>query len=500
MSVTVIDFSSGPPSAKSIREAGHDGAVLYISLPRESWMTGKNPTRAYLDSLDREGIKFAFVFQYRKGGSMALGDAGRSYEGGIADAREAKNRLDSLNCAGHPVYFAVDWDVTLNEWNKVVYRYFTGAVEVLGRQRVGIYGHSRAVHWAMEDGVVAEVEPGRVLGWVTQSWQSRHPNGTPKGSDYATLFQGTHNVPGPEGVKIDINETFHDEWGWRALPDYKEAKPGFPDGVELDDLPRVDEHVWLNKHYSVGRSRKIKYVTRHHLAGIGDARWAWGIWQQRAASAHYVVGPDGTVGQLVKRKDTAWGNANSGSNHETIVLEHSNSGGAPGWPISDKVILRGAELAAELCIVEKLGRPEFGKNIRDHREFTATSCPHHLAWGEKYHNQWMNHAQQHYDRLIGLGEEELMSELSGVSAAALNDAKVAAQEARDNTREILKILKEKRESLINPDHSFTSQDYDVLVDAATWEARVLAEETARKLGIDPEEVVEKAILEDRGEK
>ena len=59
--MTVIDFSSGPPSAASIKAAGHEGVVLYISDARESFMTGKNPSRAYLDDLERHGIKFGFV-------------------------------------------------------------------------------------------------------------------------------------------------------------------------------------------------------------------------------------------------------------------------------------------------------------------------------------------------------------------------------------------------------------------------------------------------------
>lgn len=217
--MTVLDFSSGPPSAASIRAAGHEGCVLYISKGRESWMTGKSPSREYLDALDEAGLKFAFVFQFREGGSMAKGDAGRGYDGGVADATEARDRLNELHCAGHPVYFAVDWDITPPEWNSRVVEYFRGAVSVLGQDRVGVYGHSRVVHWAMEDNVVAQVEPGRVLGWVTQSWESRNEDGSPKGRDYATIFQDKHGVPGPDGVEVDENLVFHEEWGWRAIPD-----------------------------------------------------------------------------------------------------------------------------------------------------------------------------------------------------------------------------------------------------------------------------------------
>lgn len=159
----------------------------------------------------------------------------------------------------------------------------------------------------------------------------------------------------------------------------------------------------LQKHYTPGRGgRQIRYITRHHLAGIGTTEDVWGWWQTRAASAHYVVENSGRIGQLVWDRDTAWSNANSLSNQESIAIEHSNSGGAGAdWPINATVIEEGAKLAAALCKFYKLGRPHFGTNIRDHRQFYATSCPHHLAAGGRYHDQWMHTAGRFYDELTG---------------------------------------------------------------------------------------------------
>lgn len=158
----------------------------------------------------------------------------------------------------------------------------------------------------------------------------------------------------------------------------------------------------MNKHYTPGRGgAKIEYITRHHLAGILTTEQTWSVWQTRQASAHYVVENSGRIGQLVWDRDTAWSNANAHSNARSIAIEHSNSGGAgQDWPINDTVIREGARLAAALCWFYKLGRPQFGKNIRDHREFGQTSCPHHLANGGKYHATWMRHAQEHYDWMV----------------------------------------------------------------------------------------------------
>lgn len=242
---TVIDFSAGLPDPGAIRDAGHEGAVLYCSPAREPWMTAKQPPREYLDKLDNAGLKFGFVWQY--GGATAP-DALRGYEGGVADASAARDYLNAVHCAGHPVYFAVDFNITLEQWNTTAVEYFRGAISVLGRQRVGIYGHSRVVHWAMEDNVVATVAPGRVLGWVTSSWGSRGF------APYSTLYQKTHNTPGPDGVQVDENDTLHDEWGWRAIPELPTPSKNIVDVI--DPPPIVD---WTHR-FTFGRPRPLAQV------------------------------------------------------------------------------------------------------------------------------------------------------------------------------------------------------------------------------------------------
>lgn len=166
---------------------------------------------------------------------------------------------------------------------------------------------------------------------------------------------------------------------WRTLE---------PDKVQLTPV-----------HFTAGRGgRKIRFVTRHHMMGRLTTADCVRIWRDRPASAHYCVEPDGQIGQAVWDRDTAWANADAVANAETIAIEHANDGG-PDWSISDTVIINGARLAAAVCFVYKLGRPVFGVNIRDHREFTATQCPYHLANGNRYHARWMAEAQRFYDEL-----------------------------------------------------------------------------------------------------
>lgn len=157
----------------------------------------------------------------------------------------------------------------------------------------------------------------------------------------------------------------------------------------------------MNRHYTPGRAgAKIEYVVVHHNAGILTIDQIWQAWQGRPASSHYQVQSDGLIGQLVWDKDTAWHAANQWVNQRSIGIEVSNSGGAAqDWPITPTAIREAARLTAAVCAYYKLGRPVSGKNVRWHKEFTATSCPYHLAPGGKYHATFMAEATRFYTQL-----------------------------------------------------------------------------------------------------
>ncbi|KQB85019.1 N-acetylmuramoyl-L-alanine amidase [Corynebacterium oculi] len=200
----------------------------------------------------------------------------------------------------------------------------------------------------------------------------------------------------------------------------------------------TDKTKLTNKNFTAGRGgQRISYIVKHHNAANPlTTEECWNTWQIREASAHYQVEIDGTIGRLVKDTDTAWHANNLKANQESIGIEHANSAGADqDYPISDKTIEEGAHLAAALCVYHKLGRPEFGKNIRDHREISGTSCPYHLAQGRRHHDHWMLRAQYWYDQMTNSHSQggNKMTVLSGVSAAALNDTKHAAWKALDNS-------------------------------------------------------------------
>lgn len=288
-----------------------------------------------------------------------------------------------------------------------------------------------------------------------------------------------------------------------------------------------DKFYPLNKHFTVGRSgAKVQFITRHHLMYIGEVESVVDrIWNTRPASAHVVIGPTGRWGQAVGDASTAWANASQWANQRTIAIEHSNNTGKFGgndyhdksWNISDETLIEGARVAAAYCLRYELGEPKYGTNIRDHNEFTSTGCPVHLqgprpgnAWGGKagkYHDQWMAEAVSFYHKLknkevhpdgtpINPGtptptdQGEIM--FGPEQVGALHEAKVAARDA-------LGVLEARYESIINPEHSFTVAEYAMLIDAATWEQRKLSEAIAKKLGLDPDTIIEEAVKADRGE-
>ncbi|MFP7366277.1 DUF1906 domain-containing protein [Corynebacterium callunae] len=352
----ILDFSAGPPNAQAIKAAGADGVMLYLSPGREPWMTGKAPSRAFLDSLDSEGIKYGFVWQFRAGGSIDSGDAGRGYDGGYSDASAALAKLNELQCFAFPVHFAVDWDVTLPEWNSRVADYFRGAVAKLGLGRVGIYGHSRLIAWAKEDGLVAEVAPGRVLGWQTKSWS----NGV-EASDYATLYQHTHNVPGPDGVQVDINEPFFEDWGWRGVPDQRVRPASTPvqiTGVEYpcDVVIDAPDSGWRDP-YSTQAT--VFHTTENSDNALPENVAKWQSDPANQSSYNVLIGADVTGAKTVRTNPDDRRPWAAGEPGNTQAIHVSGVGYASrsrqDWINNPKQLERFAEVSADHHL--RYGRP-----------------------------------------------------------------------------------------------------------------------------------------------
>lgn len=463
---TVLDFSAAFPAAASIASAGHTGVVAYISQPRETWMKGKPIDKTTVDAYKKAGLKVAFVWQY---GGASNPDAMRGATGGRADAEAAQKHLNTIGHPAAPVYFAVDFDITLDQWNATAAAYFQAACAVLGQHRVGIYGHSRAVHWAMEDNVVAQVAPGRVLGWVTSSWSSGD-----RGADYAVLYQGTHNVAGPSGVQVDVNTVFHPSWGHEPLT----ATTATP------QLPSVAKHPgWTGDPTWIADALRAFGVTVVEEPGWkdrgnGDFLALWG------AFAHH-TGGDSTPASLIRdgRSDlrgmlsqihltrdgvarvlgvgVAWhagrgshaGLPTNNANYHTIGIEANNSGTSP-WP--DVMLDAYHRACAAICWV--LDMP--ASHAIGHKEYSSDG-----KWdpGGIDMPTFRAAVQRYIDRPPFLEEENLMTDFDKItrtypSRVEGSDVKLRPQDAlymadansfvaRANTVEIIAALRDNTEAL-----------------------------------------------------
>lgn len=163
----------------------------------------------------------------------------------------------------------------------------------------------------------------------------------------------------------------------------------------------------MTTNFTRGRSgAKVRGVMRHHNAGVNNTTEdLWRLWTyERVASCHYQVENSRRIGQLVWDDNTAWHAANWKMNTETIGIEHANTTGPNSnpklaWNISEDVLDEGAHLAAAVLRFYDLGAPQFGVNVFDHRDYTATSCPHHLARGGMYDDYWFDRAHYWYGQM-----------------------------------------------------------------------------------------------------
>ena len=157
----------------------------------------------------------------------------------------------------------------------------------------------------------------------------------------------------------------------------------------------ADKQLFIRKHYTPGRRSRLRAIVLHHNAGTVTTEGCYWAWQTRKASAHYQVEVDGTIGQLVADRDTAWhaGPANS----YTIGIEHANNRLAPAWTISEATLENGAHLVAALCLAYGLGTPTWGVNVYPHQHFMNTGCPGAIAGVQR--DRYMSRARAWYEAM-----------------------------------------------------------------------------------------------------
>ena len=132
----------------------------------------------------------------------------------------------------------------------------------------------------------------------------------------------------------------------------------------------TEENYNVGGHLTYGRQgTKIDRIVLHHNASTSDN--IPGVWQNRAASAHYQVTPN-AIRQCVDEGNTAWAAGNWAMNLRSINIEHLNSTGAPNWDVADETEERSAALVADIC--KRYGIPCDRSHILKHGEVVPTIC------------------------------------------------------------------------------------------------------------------------------
>lgn len=166
----------------------------------------------------------------------------------------------------------------------------------------------------------------------------------------------------------------------------------------------ADKQYFISNSHTVGREgRDIDFFVLHHNAGVRQSTEEVGnFWEGSGTSAHYQVEADGTVGQLVHDRDTAYHAGDWNTNLRSIGIEHANITGPSAdvpWDISDATIEYGGKLLGALCYGYDVGEPEWGVNVFPHSRFSATACPFQLR--DRYIDTYMAWAKQMYNHLAG---------------------------------------------------------------------------------------------------
>jgi hypothetical protein len=213
--IRLIDFAERRISPDDNKSAGYDGVVNYVSESRPGANFGAKPiTREYADALRAAGLHIVSNFQYGKPGWANPSDFTRGRDGGVADAQTAL-QLHAAAGGGNsaPIFFSVDDDIDQNTWNSLAVDWFRGINSVLGVERTGIYGHSQACAWAINDGVIGHsTTPGHRWAWQTKAWS--HGEREPAAVLYQAIVNSASN-PGPllGGINVDVDEVLAADYG-----------------------------------------------------------------------------------------------------------------------------------------------------------------------------------------------------------------------------------------------------------------------------------------------
>lgn len=202
---TIVDYAGGVPSAQAIADAGHIGAIRYVSdrRPGAEWMTGKPMTADEAEELTAAGLEVVSCYQFGKGATA-------DWRGGFAaGVKHATRGLELHTAAGgpadRPIYASIDDNPTPVEFATMIAPYLLGWQSIVGAENTGVYANSPTIDLARAAGLGA--------------WYWQHNWGTPKGyvNPAAHLHQVQIDKGAIDGVGVDINNVLREDYGQWSL-------------------------------------------------------------------------------------------------------------------------------------------------------------------------------------------------------------------------------------------------------------------------------------------
>jgi hypothetical protein len=150
------DYTSSTPPYTALKRQGIRFVCRYLA-PNHPTYHWKRLTKPEVKAIKAAGMGLVTVWESSAGRALA------GYNAGKVDAQDALAHLKEVGApAGVVVYFAVDFDTTEAQ-QKPINDYFHGVKDVLGLNRVGVYGSYYVVKRLFNAGLVT-------YGWQTYAW------------------------------------------------------------------------------------------------------------------------------------------------------------------------------------------------------------------------------------------------------------------------------------------------------------------------------------------
>src|SRR5262245_18859177 len=187
-----LDYATGNVDARCLRNFGARFVCRYLAPPGSIY-DWKRLTSGEVERITQAGLGLVLVFE----SSAARARGGRP--AGKADSATARDAVIRLGLPpGAPVYFAVDFDATPGD-QAAINAYLDGAAEVIGRNRVGIYGGFYPVRRALDAGKAR-------YAWQTYAWSG----GQWDPRAHIQQYSNGHRVC---GISVDYDRSMTDDFG-----------------------------------------------------------------------------------------------------------------------------------------------------------------------------------------------------------------------------------------------------------------------------------------------